>query len=60
MEGAKFVLEKDENGKFRFTLVTGNGHVVATSRLYDTKKSAVNGIKSVRGNAPDAGIEDLT
>jgi hypothetical protein len=56
----KFVLKKGESGKFHFNLLAGNGQVVATSQAYESKESALNGIKSVQTNAPEARIEDET
>ena len=38
----------------------GNGQVIATSEAYESKASALNGIKSVQTNAPSAEIEDQT
>ena len=49
---AKFVLKKGSTGKFRFNLVATNGQVIATSEAYESKASAVNGIESVKRNAP--------
>jgi uncharacterized protein YegP (UPF0339 family) len=57
---AKFVLKKGSTGKFRFNLVATNGQVIATSESYETKASAVNGIESVKRNAPNAEIDDQT
>lgn len=56
----KFVIKKGSTGKFRFTLVSTNGQIVATSEAYNSKASCTNGIKSVRNLAPDAEIEDQT
>jgi hypothetical protein len=56
----KFVLKKGTTGKFHFNLVAGNGQIVATSEAYESKAAAMNGIKSVQTNAPDAKIEDET
>ena len=56
----KFVLSKAKNGKFHFSLKAGNGEIIATSQMYDTKSGALNGIESVKKNAPDAEIKDLT
>lgn len=55
-----FELKKAENGKFHFNLKAGNGQIVATSQMYASKESALNGIESVRKNAPDAKLEDLS
>lgn len=56
----KFVLKKGDSGKFHFNLIAGNGQVVATSQTYESKESALNGIKSVQTNAPSAKVEDET
>ena len=55
---AKFVLKKGSTGKFRFNLVAPNGQVIATSETYESKASAINGIESVKRNAPNAEIDD--
>ena len=56
----KFVLKRGANGGFHFNLHAGNGQVIATSEHYESKASALNGIKSVQTNAPDATIVDET
>jgi uncharacterized protein len=56
----KFVLKKGSSGKFHFNLQAGNGQVIATSETYESKAAALNGIKSVQTNAPDAKIDDQT
>ena len=56
----KFVIKKGSTGKFRFSLVSTNGQIVATSEAYNSKASASNGIKSVQKLAADAVIEDQT
>jgi uncharacterized protein len=55
---AKFVLKKGSTGKFHFNLVATNGQVIATSEAYESKASAINGIESVKRNAPNAEIDD--
>jgi MIP family channel proteins len=52
----KFLLEKAPTGKYRFTLVASNGQVIATSTDYERRQAALNGIESVRKNAPSAEI----
>lgn len=54
----KFELYKDKAGKFRFRLKASNGQVIATGEAYESKKSALNGIDSIRRNAPDAALDD--
>ena len=56
----KFVLKKGSSGKFLFNLHASNGQVIATSEAYESKAAALNGIKSVQTNAPDAKVEDQT
>ena len=56
----KFVIKKGSTGKFRFSLISTNGQIVATSEAYNSKASAVNGIRSVQKLAADAAIEDQT
>jgi uncharacterized protein len=47
-------------GKYHFNLVAGNGQVIATSEAYERKDSALNGIESVKTNAPGAETDDQT
>ena len=56
----KFVVKKGSTGKFRFSLLSTNGQIVATSEAYNSKASAMNGIRSVKKLAGDAEVEDQT
>ena len=56
----KFVIKKGTTGKFRFNLLSTNGQVVATSEAYNTKASALGGVRAVKSLAADAAIEDQT
>jgi len=56
----KFEISKDKAGKYRFHLKAPNGEIIAASQGYDIKASAEEGIESVKKNAPDAKVEDLT
>jgi len=56
----KFVVKKGTTGKFRFSLLSTNGQIVATSEAYNSKASAMGGIRSVKSLAADAAIEDQT
>lgn len=49
---AAFVLEKS-GSKFYFNLRAGNNQTILTSQRYEAKDGALNGIESVRKNAPD-------
>jgi len=57
---AKFEINKDVAGEFRFKLVAVNGETIAVSEGYSTKDNALNGIKSVKENASAAVVEDKT
>lgn len=46
-----FVLQK--NVKYRFNLRANNNEIILTSETYEAKNGALNGIASVRENAPD-------
>jgi uncharacterized protein YegP (UPF0339 family) len=56
----KFVIKKGTTGKFRFSLVSTNGQIVATSEAYNTKASAMTGIRAVKSLAEDAVVDDRT
>ena len=52
----KFEMYKDKAGEFRFRLKAGNGQIIATGEGYKAKASCLNGIESIKKNAPDADI----
>jgi len=52
----KFEWYKDKAGKFRFRLLAANGEKIAVSEGYSSKEACVNGIESVKKNAPMAKI----
>jgi uncharacterized protein len=56
----KFEIYSDKGGKFRFRLKASNGEIIAVSEAYESKASAKNGIESVKKNAADATVVDLT
>ncbi len=53
----KFEVYTDKSGEFRFRLKARNGEIILASEGYKAKPSCLNGIESVRKNAPDAEIE---
>ena len=55
-----FEIILDAAKKFRFHLKAGNSQIVAASQAYGAKESAINGINSIKKNAPIAKITDLT
>jgi len=57
---AKFTIYKDKSNKFRFRLIATNGEIIAVGEAYNTKAACLNGVKSIRKNAPDAVLIDET
>lgn len=56
---AKFEVYKDKAGKYRFRLKAGNGEVIATGEAYESKSGCLNGIESIKKNAPVAEVVEL-
>lgn len=52
----KFEVYVDKAGEFRFRLKARNGEIIAVSEGYKAKASCMNGIESVRKNAPEAPV----
>ncbi len=52
----KFEVYTDKAGEYRFRLKAKNGEIIATSEGYKSKASCLNGIESVKKNAPDAEV----
>ena len=55
----KYVVKTTKTG-IKFDLKAGNGEIIANSEVYKSKASCLNGIKSVKTNAPIAALEDQT
>lgn len=56
----KFEIKKSKDGRFVFNLYASNNVIVATSQIYSSSTSAMNGIKSVIANASTSPVEDQT
>ena len=52
----KFEVYKDKAGEFRFRLKARNGEIIAVGEGYKAKASCLNGIDSIRRNAPDSPV----
>ena len=48
---SRFNLCRSKDKQWYFTLSARNGEIISTSEMYKTKKSALNGIRSVKENA---------
>ena len=53
----KFEVYTDKAGEFRFRLKARNGQIVAVSEGYKKLESCLNGVDSVKRNAPEAAVE---
>jgi uncharacterized protein YegP (UPF0339 family) len=54
---AKFELYQDSKGEYRWRLVASNGQTIAIGgEGYSSKAGAMNGIESVKKNAPAAAV----
>ena len=49
----KFELKVASNGKYHFNLLAGNGQIILSSEMYESKSAAENGIASIQTNAGD-------
>jgi uncharacterized protein YegP (UPF0339 family) len=46
----KYEIKDAKGGKFHFSLKAGNGQIILSSEMYETKKAAEKGVESVRKN----------
>ena len=56
----KFEIKQAKNGSPMFNLKAGNGEIIAVSEVYTTESACLNGVESIRKNAPEAPVEDQT
>ena len=54
----KFEMYIDKAGEFRFRLKATNGQVIAVSEGYTAMAGCLNGIESVKKNAPEAAVAE--
>jgi uncharacterized protein YegP (UPF0339 family) len=59
-DDSRFDKKESSNGKPYFNLKASNGQIIGSSEMYESTSARDNGIASVKFNAPDAGINDLT
>ena len=59
-DDANYDRKTSSNGKYFFNLKAGNGQVIGSSEMYESAAARDNGIESVKKNAPDATVEDLS
>lgn len=56
----RYERKETKNGQFMFNLKAANHEVIGTSESYTTAAARDGGIESVKKNAPDAAVEDLS
>lgn len=56
----KFDRKTSSNGKPYFNLKASNGQVIGNSEMYESDTSRENGIESVKKNAANAEVSDLS
>lgn len=54
----KFEVYTDKAGEYRFRLKARNGEIIATSEGYKAKAGCLNGVESVKKNAPEAEVSE--
>jgi hypothetical protein len=57
---ARYDRKVSSNSKYYFNLTATNGQIIGTSEMYESAAGRDNGIESVKNNAPDATVEDLS
>lgn len=56
----RYERKETKNGQHMFNLKAANHEIIGTSESYKSTESRDHGIESVKANAPDAAVEDLT
>ena len=57
---ARFERKTAKDGSPYFVLKAGNGEIIGKSEMYNSKAAMVNGIASVKTNAPGSTVSDTT
>ena len=59
-DDGRFDRKTSTNGKDFFNLTATNGQIIGSSEMYESTAARENGIESVKKNAPEATVEDLS
>jgi hypothetical protein len=59
-DNARYEIKKAKNGQPYFVLKAANNQVIGLSEMYSSVASVMIGIMSVKNNAPQAEVVDLT
>lgn len=55
----KFEVYQDKKGEYRFRLKSSNGQIIAVGEGYKAKAGCLNGIESIKKNAPEADVKEV-
>ena len=59
-DDSRYDIHQDKSGKFRFSLKAANGEVIGQSQGYATEVSCKKGIESVKTNAEQSPVVEIT
>ncbi len=59
-DDAHYDKKESTNKKYYFNLKATNGQIIGSSQMYESEAGRDKGIESVKTNAPDAIVADLT
>jgi uncharacterized protein YegP (UPF0339 family) len=59
-DDGRYERKTSNKGDFYFNLKAANGQVIGSSEMYQSESGRENGIESVKKNAPDAAVNDIS
>lgn len=58
IKNPKFEVYFDKRGEYRFRLIASNGQIISVGESYKAKAGCLNGIESIKKNAPEAEVKE--
>lgn len=58
-DDARYEKKTAKNGKFHFNVKATNGQIIGSSQMYAGESGMLNGIESVKKNAPGAEVKEV-
>ena len=58
LKNPKFEVYLDKRGEYRFRLIATNGQIISVGESYKAKAGCLNGIESIKKNAPEAEVKE--
>ena len=59
-DDSRYERKEAKDGRHYFSLKAANHQIIGQSQMYKSTSGMENGIESVKNNAPDAPVDDLT